>query len=168
MASDPQGFPATDVRYGADPLPLERHLPGRTARPSPPATSDRSSLIRRGADLYNNGYWWEAHEAWEVAWMETPPNSAVRHGLQALIQVANAHLKLHLGQVTAVRALVRDMEKRFDAALLHEPELEIEGLEVAPWRCDVRRYFDAVLAAAEPAFRRELYPFIRLGTSHPR
>jgi hypothetical protein len=55
------------------------------------------------------------------------------------------------------------MGKRFDAALLHAPDLEIEGLAMAPWRDDVRRYFERVLRMDRPRCQRGLYPYIALG-----
>ena len=50
-----------------------------------------------GVDLFNTGFFWEAHEVWEPIWMALAPNSRERIGCQALIQGANACLKLRFG-----------------------------------------------------------------------
>jgi len=50
-----------------------------------------------GFDLLESGYAWEAHEVWEAAWRRTRPQSREYYLLRALIQIANASLKRHLG-----------------------------------------------------------------------
>ncbi|PLX78568.1 MAG: hypothetical protein C0616_14105 [Desulfuromonas sp.] len=51
-----------------------------------------------GVDLFNYGYWWEAHEAFEAVWM-VAGQKATRQGrfLQGLIQLAAAQLKRVMG-----------------------------------------------------------------------
>ena len=45
------------------------------------------SLLLRGADLFNRGLFWEAHEAWEEAW--TPDRHGPDRGFyKGLIQIA--------------------------------------------------------------------------------
>ena len=44
-------------------------------------------LLRRGVDLFNDGHYWHAHEAWEEAW--TPDRWGVDRGFwKGLIQIA--------------------------------------------------------------------------------
>lgn len=166
MAADPPDrYPATADRYSDVPLPETRYRPGRMPRPADRGPAGLADRFRYGVDLYNNGYWWEAHEAWEAVWLRLQPNSAMRHGVQGLIQAANCHLKIHLGQARAARSLARDLERLFDAALLHTPELTIEGLAVAPWRARVGAYFAAVLEEEKPALDAEAYPYIVLAAA---
>jgi uncharacterized protein len=47
--------------------------------------------LRRGAALFDQGRFWEAHEAWEEAWLEEEGD--VRLFLQGLIQVAAGYHK---------------------------------------------------------------------------
>ncbi|HWE24365.1 MAG TPA: DUF309 domain-containing protein [Myxococcales bacterium] len=47
--------------------------------------------LRRGADLFDSGEFWEAHEAWEQAWLEE--EGETRLFLQGLIQVAAGYHK---------------------------------------------------------------------------
>ncbi len=49
-----------------------------------------------GVDLYNHGYLWEAHEAWEGVWIVSKHDELQRETLQGLIQCSAAALKLRL------------------------------------------------------------------------
>jgi predicted metal-dependent hydrolase len=49
------------------------------------------AALRRGAALFDEGRFWEAHEAWEEAWLEE--DGEVRLFLQGLIQVAAGYHK---------------------------------------------------------------------------
>jgi predicted metal-dependent hydrolase len=50
-----------------------------------------AAALRRGAALFDDGHFWEAHEAWEEAWLEE--DGQVRLFLQGLIQVAAGYHK---------------------------------------------------------------------------
>lgn len=64
--------------------------------PLDPSDWSASDLYLRGADLYNHGYQWEAHEAWEALWHSA--YDPVQHTyLQGLIQVAAAAVQQRLG-----------------------------------------------------------------------
>jgi hypothetical protein len=107
-------------RYTAGPLPARRYLPGRGPHPSTdPAHEEprspgvpwpelgRTELFRRGVDLFNHGFFWESHEAWEALWLECPEGSALRAGLQGLIQLAAALLKEEVAIPEGARKLSR-------------------------------------------------------------
>ena len=79
------------------------HIPGRTARP--PEGSIAPGLDE-GFALYDAGYFWEAHEAWEPVWMDLPPNAPEKAEMAALIQLANARLKLVMGKGRAVARIL--------------------------------------------------------------
>ena len=64
----------------------------------------RCSALRRGLDLFNHGYFWEAHEAWEEPWQGLARDSATALHLQALIRMAAAALKLVMEEPRGVRA----------------------------------------------------------------
>jgi len=59
-----------------------------------------------GVDLFNAGYFWEAHTFWERLWAleETAPE--IRHILHAIIQTAAACLKVRQGQTAGARKLL--------------------------------------------------------------
>src|SRR5437868_3427744 len=92
--------PARDPHPIADPRG-HSYLPSGTGHAIveyvPPEQWRRSMEYLYGCDLYNHGYWWEAHEAWEGLWRVVPRDSAQHRFLQGIIQVAACHLKLYLG-----------------------------------------------------------------------
>lgn len=106
---------------GIYPLPNRPHVPGRNARPSadnpacraaeaaPTRTDagnwDANTCYLFGFDLYDAGFFWEAHEVWEPVWMGCSPNSPDRHLLQGLIQTTNACLKILMQRRHAVERL---------------------------------------------------------------
>jgi len=51
-----------------------------------------------GVDLYNHGFLWEAHEAWEGLWHESKRDPTQAEFLQGLIQCAAASLKIPMRQ----------------------------------------------------------------------
>lgn len=52
-----------------------------------------------GVDLFNYGYWWEAHEAFETVWMVAGLKETLQgRFLQGLIQIAAAQLKRSMGE----------------------------------------------------------------------
>lgn len=69
--------------------------------PDPPAHAPWSPgwmrELRYGADLFNRGYLWEAHEVWEGLWKGLPRGSPAGLALQGLILAAAALLKDEAG-----------------------------------------------------------------------
>jgi predicted metal-dependent hydrolase len=58
-----------------------------------------------GVDLFNQFFFWEAHEAWEGLWASTERGAAPSLVLQGLIQIAAALLKTHLGVLDGAQTL---------------------------------------------------------------
>ncbi|MCB9663271.1 MAG: DUF309 domain-containing protein [Alphaproteobacteria bacterium] len=99
-------------RRSARPLPPYAFVPGRSPHPfrhpdghawqggdapraaawqaGDPAADD---AWRWGVELFEQGFPWEAHEAWEGIWRQVPPSDPLRALLQGLIQVAGAEVK---------------------------------------------------------------------------
>jgi hypothetical protein len=50
-----------------------------------------------GIDLFNHGYWWEAHEALETVWHAAGKLTVCGRFVQGLIQIAGAQLKRFIG-----------------------------------------------------------------------
>jgi predicted metal-dependent hydrolase len=61
--------------------------------------AEREHAMRRGVDLFNHGYFWEAHEAWEDPWRSEPRESPRKIYFQSLIRLAAAALKLRIGEL---------------------------------------------------------------------
>ncbi|WP_223844060.1 MULTISPECIES: DUF309 domain-containing protein [Rhizobium] len=56
-----------------------------------------------GQDLFNHGYYWEAHEAWEGLWQVAERGSAVRMLLKGLILISAAGVKIREGKHEAAQ-----------------------------------------------------------------
>lgn len=92
-----------------EPLPAYAHVPGRTPHPfsdpdghsygqTPvneeldPARWQECRAYLRGVDLFNHGYYWEAHETWEGLWRAARRGTTANF-LKGLIQLAVAGVK---------------------------------------------------------------------------
>jgi hypothetical protein len=131
MASPPGGIP----RYSRQPLPGERHLPGRTPRPREAAGSggvgrDRkekeewaeSEAFLRGTDLWNHAFFWEAHEAWEEIWRAVGRRTRAGCFLQGLILLAAAAVKREIGAAgPASRLAARGARRLREAGVVRAP-----------------------------------------------
>ena len=96
-------------------LPACAFVPGRGPKPAveaQPATyldSERwrdNTAYLWGVDLYNHGYAWEAHEAWEALWRAAKHDEAQATFLQGLIQCAAARVKARMDDARAAQRLL--------------------------------------------------------------
>lgn len=55
-----------------------------------------------GIDLFNAGFYWEAHEAWEQVWISVGRQGAIADFLKALIKLAAAGVKAREDRVVGV------------------------------------------------------------------
>jgi len=104
-------------RYSSRSLPLTAFVPGVSKRADRPAAAlvrptavDLDGLathddFRYGVDLFNHGFPWEAHEAWEPLWFAAPGERPERALLQGLIHAAAAVVKARAGANDAARGL---------------------------------------------------------------
>jgi hypothetical protein len=120
-------------------FPLYAYLPGRLPHPvrdpaghsynvEPMPVAPDVSLVSHaflwGLDLFNHGFYWEAHEAWEGLWQIADRAGAFRLLFKALILLSAAGVKLREGkQAAALRhvgraaALLRRLEPMSDLTL---------------------------------------------------
>lgn len=105
-------------RYATEiPFPAYAFVPGQ--QPRHEAQSDRAisvgSKVPTGltdliaspqylyaVDLFNAGYYWEAHEEWEELWVAVGRTGLVADLLKGLIKLAAAGVKCRQGQVNGV------------------------------------------------------------------
>lgn len=115
---------------GDIPMPPHAYVPGQNARHPedlfdpikdsltpgiPPGRLHETTAWAAGMVYLDGGYFWECHEVLEAVWMQTPVGSVEREMVQAIIQLANARLKLLMDRPQAVGRLcsiVRDHLQR--------------------------------------------------------
>ena len=119
-------FSRSDLpRYSQRPFPPYRFLPFRSGAPLPhprndpaghsygqdeeclpgftPADWSTCEPYLYGIDLFNHGYWWEAHEALETVWLAAGRATRCGRFVQGLIQLAGAQLKRFVGEERGAR-----------------------------------------------------------------
>lgn len=101
-------------RYAPElPLPPYAYVPGK--RYPHPVThpqghsfgvasreQDVDATFRYAVDLFNHGYYWEAHEAWESLWIAAGRRGAQADFLKGLIKLAAACVKGREGRAEGV------------------------------------------------------------------
>jgi uncharacterized protein len=88
-----------------------------------------------GIDLFNAGYFWEAHTHWERLWTVEDASPEIRRFLQAIIQTAAACLKARLGQRAGARKLL-------DRARLESFEGRVLGIDAQALAREARRFVE--------------------------
>ena len=154
-------------RYSARAFPPYRFVPGKA--PHPTRSPDGHSYGRVAApitidehgwraceqylyaiDLFNHGYYWEAHEVMEGMWQGAGRETPIAVFSQALIQAAAALLKHAMGELAPAsrlgtaareklaassarvlgvdtRTLAAALEAYLDGRLARAPTIELEG-----------------------------------------
>lgn len=121
------------------PLPACPYIPGQGPRPE----LEGPDPWLWGIDLFNHGFYWEAHEVWEGLWQACPKQSPEGLALRGLIQAAAACLKSRLGnargrEILSARAIDTLEASGFDdwrGIVLREL---VEGLRGLPRRFYLR------------------------------
>ena len=156
-------------RYSQKTFPKYRHIPNLTPHPVidprghsfqrseekcafiPPEKWMQNDSYLFGVDLFNHGYWWEAHEAWENVWMTTQKTDLEGMYLQGLIQFAAALLKLYVGSKRGFDSLWRESQKKLKTCaqnLTESKKRQFMGIDLQAWleRAEV---FSSSLQVAE-------------------
>jgi predicted metal-dependent hydrolase len=128
-----RSFPAYAYLPGRNPHPVRDPL-GHSYGQQTENYGD-SGLCRWGFDLFNHGYYWEAHEAWEALWRASEKDSSCRLLFKALILLAAAGIKVREAKaVSAVRhaeraaALLRKLVEMPDQSLFGAIGIPLELL----------------------------------------
>jgi hypothetical protein len=88
-----------------------------------------------GIDLFNAGYFWEAHVFWERLWSVEKIEPSIRLFLQTIIQTAAACLKARQGEIAGARKLLA-------RAGLESIEMRQFGIDARALAGDVRRFVE--------------------------
>ncbi len=94
-------------------------------------SSNRTYLY--GIDLFNAGYYWEAHETWEGLWIQAGRSGLVADFLKGLIKLAAAGVKIRQGILQGVKAHLGGAGELFEKLLAERgnPAASFAGLTVA-------------------------------------
>lgn len=144
-------------------FPARRYLPGRGPHPSTQPdlcrdlpkwdgteTTLHSNLrYRLGIDLYNHGYYWEAHETWEELWRQAAQGTVAHCFLQGLIQCASAALKASMSQPAACRSLAEKGLTKLNK-VLESRESRYLGVDVRRFASEFRAYGDLASRHSDP------------------
>jgi len=160
-------FPPYRYVPGVHPHPT-RDPAGHSYQPNP--TVSRNAAWRpedwrdlepwlSGVDLFNDFYFWEAHEAWEVLWVSTPRGEPPSLLLQGLIQIAAALLKTHMHTLNGARILSSEGLDKLCRAGEHSRVLL--GLEIPVTIDAFSAYFSPLQAGQLPRVD-ESVPVLRL------
>src|SRR3954471_21817973 len=132
----------TVPRYAPQhPLPSRAFVPGREgsvrpteggpeleARTLSPERWRENEAWLHGVDLWNHGFLWEAHEAWESIW-RVPYDAEQSEFLRGMIQCAAAGLKLAIGNAKSAMKLSQAGLERLEHVAL-SPTGRYMGLDV--------------------------------------
>lgn len=100
--------PYTYVPGGKFPHPVRDpsgHRAGQPADDPPPLDPARwgaSRLYLFGCDLFNHGFYWEAHETWEAVWIACGRRGTAADFLKGLIKLAAAGVKAREGRPVGI------------------------------------------------------------------
>ena len=106
-------FPPYSYVTGQFPHPTRDRLghsfghPHRSVPPLEPERWQASQEYLFALDLFNHGYYWEAHEAWEELWHACGRTGVVADFLKGLIKFAAAGVKVREGRSEGVRRHAR-------------------------------------------------------------
>lgn len=115
--------------------------PEPTPPPVEPSAWRQNELYLWGVDLFNHGYWWEAHTAWESLWGASKSDPAATAFLQGLIQVAAALLKERAGEDFGVRKLAARANANLSEAMRRADESRFMGVDLEEFIQSVDSFF---------------------------
>jgi len=155
--------PAIIQAYSNTPMPAYRHIPFKTKHPymdkgghsygeELPVVSDFNVENWRtcdtylySIDLFNQGYWWEAHELIKQICYCVGRESVIGSFLEAVIQIAAGELKHFMQEKKGAQTLIELGLK----GLVAEEAIFL-GIDIASFRTDITE----CMAAEDPIFPR--------------
>lgn len=166
------------------PLPPYSYVPGLAAHPisdprghsfgieEPVAQPlDESSYATNNAylfaiDLFNHGYYWEAHEEWERLWHLAGRKGATADFLKGLIKLAAAGVKLREGRAAGVKQHAnRCMELLQNATARKDTTFGLRLTEVCTFATQLATNVGQHIEADEPNATRSFDFLLRLDQS---
>src|SRR5579883_1864625 len=114
--------------------PAGGDLEGLAGLAGPLRASDlaTSPWFRRGVELFDAGFYWEAHEAWEGLWHAVGRRGATADVLRGLIKLAAAGIKVRERREAGVRTHARRAAECFSSARRQGGSHQL-GLDLDVW-----------------------------------
>ncbi|OAN71825.1 hypothetical protein A8B82_20435 [Sulfitobacter sp. EhC04] len=144
MPDAPEGFELPPHAYVPGVTP--RHPEGWFDRVKASVTDDmavpdlhKTAAWQAGRAYFDAGYYWECHEVLEAVWMRTPEGSQERDMTQALIQLANARLKITMQRPRAAWRLCNMVSGHLARCDATRRILGLEVSEVRQWVAQTRK-----------------------------
>lgn len=164
-------FPSYAYLPGRFPHPV-RHPLGHSYDPAPASSLDEISsdpeALLWGMDLFNHGFYWEAHEAWEPLWRAADQGSANRAVLKGLILTAAAGVKRREGKaIAAGRHGQRAAALLRDGALGHSSLAGMLGISLEALAAHAELTVSSSRPAAPDQANREIAFDFLLGIDFP-
>jgi len=133
-----RAFPPYSYVPGFSPHPVSDprgHLYGQVPESSEPLVDSHwqeSDAYLFGIDLFNHGYYWEAHEVWESLWHAAGRQGDMANFLKALIKLAAAGVKARVGNPAGVERHARRSVELLASLTLTQTsgETRLCGLEI--------------------------------------
>jgi predicted metal-dependent hydrolase len=119
--------------------------------------SSELEFFERGIDLFNEGQFFECHEAWEEVWKRSDGDAKLFY--QGLIQAAVAILHAQRGNLEGARSLYEKATAKLDAI-----PPEHMGLAIADLRLELSKFIEIATSSkglpppAPPRLRRIVKP----------
>jgi uncharacterized protein len=126
----PELPPYTYVPGG--PWPHPNRSKGLADEPTTPDDAPTSLLFDRGIALFEAGYYWEAHEAWEALWHAAGRRGPTADILRGLIKLAAAGIKVRERREGGVRTHARRAADCFASARREGGPHQL-GLDLDVW-----------------------------------
>ena len=108
---------------------------------------EKDRLYQKGLEAFNSAHFYDAHELWEEAWLETP--NPDKKFLQGLIQVAAAFHHYSRANLPGTRNLLQAGLLKLDSF----PEVH-GGLEIGELREAIREWLAALEGGEIPVSRK--------------
>jgi hypothetical protein len=150
----PEAFPPYAYRPGTTPHPRRdpeghsRELPEPSLDAWQPDQWRSNQAWLRAVDLYNHGFWWEAHELLEALWQAAGRDSPHAVFVQGFLQVGAAFLNREQARSSA-RLQAEKGLARMAVILIEAPNYM--GIDVVQFNAAVRASFS--IGAAAPTLR---------------
>jgi uncharacterized protein len=115
-----------------DPAGHSYGQPGDDPSPLDPEAWQQSRTFRFACDLFNYGYYWEAHETWEALWNACGRRGTTADFLKGLIKLAAAGVKLREGRPAGARRHGRRAAELFRDVREVTGDRRYAGLDLDP------------------------------------